>query len=168
MLRKRQLIKLLIGIPVIWIVVMLIVGLNDTGTSNSPADLEKIKALEEKNSRLIAEAARKHEEDKRHRNEEQNKNNEANKEDHDHPEEERIKAQQQQKEKAGPIQVHAPRNQDPNAPGELGKPVNIDKDKLSPEERKKYDDGWKNNAFNQYVSDMISIHRSLADIRDPA
>ncbi len=52
--------------------------------------------------------------------------------------------------------------------GELGKPVKIDKDKLSPEERIKYDKGWENNAFNQYVSDMISLHRSLADARDPA
>lgn len=43
----------------------------------------------------------------------------------------------------------------------------IDKEKLSPEERKKYDEGWTNNAFNQYASDMISLHRSLADIRDP-
>lgn len=51
--------------------------------------------------------------------------------------------------------------------GELGKPVIIDKEKLSPEERKKYDEGWTNNAFNQYASDMISLHRSLADIRDP-
>ena len=40
---------------------------------------------------------------------------------------------------------------------------------LSPvkEERKKYDEGWQNNAFNQYVSDMISLRRSLADLRDP-
>jgi polypeptide N-acetylgalactosaminyltransferase len=51
--------------------------------------------------------------------------------------------------------------------GELGKPYVIDKEKLSPAERIKYDDGWKNNAFNQYASDMISLHRSLADIRDP-
>ena len=46
--------------------------------------------------------------------------------------------------------------------------MHIHKEKLSPEERKKYDIGWKNNAFNNYASDMISIHRSLADIRDPA
>ena len=52
--------------------------------------------------------------------------------------------------------------------GELGKGVHIDKDKLSPEELKKFNEGWQNNAFNQYVSDMISLHRSLADIRDPA
>ena len=50
----------------------------------------------------------------------------------------------------------------------MGKPVNIEKDKLSPEGRKKYDKGWKDNAFNQYASDMISLHRSLPDVRDPA
>ncbi|KAK3603627.1 hypothetical protein CHS0354_017346 [Potamilus streckersoni] len=56
---------------------------------------------------------------------------------------------------------------DPNAPGEMGKPVIIDRNKLSPEERKKYDEGIERNSFNQYASDMISLHRSLPDIRDP-
>ncbi|XP_076461829.1 polypeptide N-acetylgalactosaminyltransferase 5-like [Babylonia areolata] len=55
---------------------------------------------------------------------------------------------------------------DPNAPGEKGKGVRIDKDKLSPEDRKKYDEGWQKNAYNQYASDMISLHRSLPDVRD--
>lgn len=54
----------------------------------------------------------------------------------------------------------------PNMPGELGKPVTIDKKTLTPEEKKKHDDGWTNNAFNQYVSDMISIHRSLPPAAD--
>lgn len=51
--------------------------------------------------------------------------------------------------------------------GEGGKAVVIDKDKLSPEEKKKFDDGWQKNAFNQYASDMISLHRTLPDVRDP-
>ncbi|XP_063599397.1 putative polypeptide N-acetylgalactosaminyltransferase 9 isoform X5 [Penaeus indicus] len=55
--------------------------------------------------------------------------------------------------------------QEPNGPGEMGKPVVLPKD-LDPETKKKVDEGWKNNAFNQYVSDMISVHRSLPDPRD--
>nr|KAG5704807.1 hypothetical protein BaRGS_015190 [Batillaria attramentaria] len=49
---------------------------------------------------------------------------------------------------------------------ENGKGINIDKEKLSPEDRKKYDDGWQKNAYNQYASDMMSLHRSLPDVRD--
>lgn len=55
--------------------------------------------------------------------------------------------------------------QEPNGPGEMGKPVVLPKD-LDPEVKKKVDEGWKNNAFNQYVSDMISVHRTLPDPRD--
>ena len=32
--------------------------------------------------------------------------------------------------------------------------------------QKKIDEGWKKNEFNQYVSDILSIHRTLQDIRD--
>jgi len=54
---------------------------------------------------------------------------------------------------------------DPNAPGEMGKPVRIENP--DPETKKKIDKGWKDNAYNQYISDMISLHRSLPDQRDP-
>jgi hypothetical protein len=62
--------------------------------------------------------------------------------------------------------IHYENVKSEDRPGELGKPVVIDKELLSPQDRKKYDDGWKNNGFNQYVSDMISLHRSLPDFRD--
>jgi polypeptide N-acetylgalactosaminyltransferase len=53
---------------------------------------------------------------------------------------------------------------DPGAPGEMGKPVKLDNP--SPEVKALIDEGWKNNAFNQYASDIISLHRSLPDPRD--
>ena len=50
------------------------------------------------------------------------------------------------------------------SPGELGKPVTLPTN-MSVSMKKAVDDGWLNNAFNQYVSDMISVRRSLPDPR---
>ncbi|CAD5221875.1 unnamed protein product [Bursaphelenchus xylophilus] len=55
---------------------------------------------------------------------------------------------------------------DPTQAGELGKAVKVNKNELTVDERKQYDEGYKNNAFNQYASDMISIHRSLPPAAD--
>ena len=52
---------------------------------------------------------------------------------------------------------------DPDGPGEMGKPVKIEDP--GKEIKKKIDKGWTDNAFNQYVSDMISVHRTLPDPR---
>ncbi|XP_006614576.2 putative polypeptide N-acetylgalactosaminyltransferase 9 isoform X2 [Apis dorsata] len=71
---------------------------------------------------------------------------------------------------AGPEQgagvLVAPREADASAPGEMGKPVILPTN-LTAETKKLVDDGWLNNAFNQYVSDLISVHRTLPDPRDP-
>ncbi|OQR75938.1 putative polypeptide N-acetylgalactosaminyltransferase 9-like, partial [Tropilaelaps mercedesae] len=53
---------------------------------------------------------------------------------------------------------------DPRAPGEGGVAV-IVPNNLTGEAKKRYDNGWQNNAFNQYASDLISLHRSLPDMR---
>uniref|UniRef100_A0A1I8AFW5 Glyco_trans_2-like domain-containing protein n=1 Tax=Steinernema glaseri TaxID=37863 RepID=A0A1I8AFW5_9BILA len=58
------------------------------------------------------------------------------------------------------LNVEMPGLSHPNA-GYWGEPVVINADKLSPAERRKYDEGYKNNDFNEYVSDMISLHRPL-------
>ena len=44
--------------------------------------------------------------------------------------------------------------------GELGQGVTV-----SPDEKEKEKDGYKKHAFNQLVSDKISVHRSLKDYR---
>lgn len=57
-----------------------------------------------------------------------------------------------------------PPPRDPSGPGENGQPFKIENpDK---ETKKMIDKGWQDNAFNQYVSDKISVHRSLPDARD--
>lgn len=53
---------------------------------------------------------------------------------------------------------------DPKAPGEGGVAVQMPAN-LSGEAKRRYDNGWQNNAFNQFASDMISLHRSLPDMR---
>lgn len=50
--------------------------------------------------------------------------------------------------------------------GEHGSDVSINKDSLPAEEKEKFDQGWQKNAFNQYASDKISVHRTLPDVRD--
>lgn len=49
--------------------------------------------------------------------------------------------------------------------GEMGSPVVLPAN-LTDEIKKLVATGWQNNAFNQYVSDLISVHRSLPDPRD--
>lgn len=54
---------------------------------------------------------------------------------------------------------------DLDAPGEMGRPVVLPTN-MSAEMKKQVDEGWLNNAFNQYASDLISVHRTLPDPRD--
>jgi len=49
--------------------------------------------------------------------------------------------------------------------GELGKPVVLPSN-MSAGMKKLVDEGWQKNAFNQYVSDLISVRRTLPDPRD--
>lgn len=48
--------------------------------------------------------------------------------------------------------------------GELGKPVLLPAN-ISQDVRNKINDGWARMAFNEYVSDLISIKRTLPDVR---
>ena len=55
---------------------------------------------------------------------------------------------------------------DIDGPGENGAAVKIVcTDLKDPLEKQKCDKGFQSNAFNQYASDKISLHRSLPDVR---
>ncbi|XP_046574263.1 polypeptide N-acetylgalactosaminyltransferase 1-like [Haliotis rubra] len=68
--------------------------------------------------------------------------------------------------KSGDSQLPLPTLQySPNGPGEYGTPVTVDYDKLSERRRLQYAEGYKQNHFNQFVSDMVSVRRRLLDDR---
>ena len=86
-----------------------------------------------------------------------------------------IVIQQQQQQQSSSISssllpiLHNPMpivNISSKGPGELGKPVVLPSNVTS-EVQSLISKGWQDNAFNQYVSDMISLRRSLPDVRDP-
>ena len=58
------------------------------------------------------------------------------------------------------------KQQFPNA-GANGTGVHFNKDKLSRDARLLFDEGWQKNAYNQLASDIIPLHRSLPEMRDP-
>ena len=51
-------------------------------------------------------------------------------------------------------------------PGEMGRPYFVNRSQLTSEEKAEYDTGWKNNDFNEFVSNRIPLQRSLPDPRD--
>ena len=53
-----------------------------------------------------------------------------------------------------------------SSPGEQGKGVSFDNIQLSSQEQSEYNEGIENNDFNQFLSDRISLHRSLPDNRN--
>ena len=53
--------------------------------------------------------------------------------------------------------------------GELGKGVTLNVTLLSAEDKIRYKEGMKKHHMNEYVSDLISFHRTLdPDLIDPS
>nr|KAG5693526.1 hypothetical protein BaRGS_006228 [Batillaria attramentaria] len=53
------------------------------------------------------------------------------------------------------------------ASGEGGGPVRVDKARLGPAEKSKYDEGWGKHHFNEYANSLISLQRKVPDFRVP-
>lgn len=74
-----------------------------------------------------------------------------------------VEVEKKEEEPQIPVMPEAPEDKQY---GEMGKAVVLPKN-LTADVQALVDAGWKNNAFNQYASDLISVHRSLPDTRDP-
>jgi hypothetical protein len=117
MLSEKTLVRLLVGIPVLWILSLMSIGFDEQPTISSGKLSDRIKALEAQNNELIAHAAAKHKLEKKLLMASQHEAMQGNQ---DHPIEEREKAKQQQNIKLRPIQVQAPQQDkeaDPDSPG---------------------------------------------------
>ena len=180
--RKRGLIfKFVIGVPILWFAAILLLTyqgswdppLRDRGKRNIDLNKKSLHVPVQGGIDSLGHDRKIHEEEEqqiRQKVEEERLFKER--EERERRNIELIEKQKIEEMKKNPVLKFEPEHKeekikvDPNAPGEQGRAVEIDKEKLSPEERKKYDDGWQRNAFNEYASNMISLHRSLPDVRD--
>lgn len=181
--RHRRLIyKLLIVIPLTCLVTVMIYNNTDqvhqeqvTEVQASQAEVKEDKPVEEpiieepkvqQPEKQIQEESKDKEEEEEKEKEEKEEEDYDKKNEDDNVEDNKEKVEEVSEDKVKVEQNVAviPPPQKPDGPGEMGKPVKIENpDK---ETKKKIDLGWKNNAFNQVVSDMISVHRSLPDMRN--
>ncbi|XP_013382243.1 polypeptide N-acetylgalactosaminyltransferase 5 [Lingula anatina] len=173
--RRRGLIfKAILAVPILWLLVVALLAYQEKDRKHADEDVNPLhqRNVREKrdqwgeqnfvhdNPHGGDEGDNRHENEQKVYNEEQAPDGVVNNDGGD--------AKQVQHEQAPKPRPHIPTSTtpNPNAPGEMGKAVIIKKEDLSPEERKKYDAGFQKNAFNQYASDMMSLHRSLPDVRD--
>ncbi|XP_061192693.1 polypeptide N-acetylgalactosaminyltransferase 5-like [Saccostrea echinata] len=53
-----------------------------------------------------------------------------------------------------------------SAPGQFGKGMSVNKALLTDKERQVYEEGYKKNGFNQFVSDQIPLDRYVGDVKN--
>lgn len=160
--RRRGLyLRIIVLIPVTWFLVTVFVNLNGGNNSNSSAsgsnnninhDVnnhhdEFANTIKESNARPAPEEA-----ERPVRSERLNKR-------------ERLVREKERMRKELENAAVIPPPKDSSGYGEMGKPVQLTN--VSAEIQRKIDKGWESNAFNQYISDLISLRRSLPDVRDP-
>ena len=115
-IRRRGLVKYLITIPIVWIIFVVFFR----GASNENSN-EKPGAIEEDMIRILVQKARDTQKptagEIQHEHLKDKNNGMPPPDDHDHPHEEVKKAEEQNRNPGGKIQVNAPIKHDLNAPG---------------------------------------------------
>ena len=113
-IRRRGIVKYLILVPLVWILFVVLFGSRGTDKP-SVIDQEIINKLDEK----AKEHQKKHGGVFEHEHLNEKNNGMPPHDDHDHPVEEIKKAEEQNRNPGGKIQVNAPIKHDLNAPGNL-------------------------------------------------
>ncbi|RWS15857.1 putative polypeptide N-acetylgalactosaminyltransferase 9-like protein, partial [Dinothrombium tinctorium] len=190
--RRRSLfLKVLLLIPLTWFLVTLIITYSDRNASksnsinsNNEPNINEIQPpqLAHQNNENVAKLPDFKESENEMKNEVKQRNNDVNidKEMKDENEDQklykpidwkrkrhRVRYNNDEKKKILEQEAVIPPPANVAGAGEMGKPVILPKN-LSSAVQTLVSQGWTDNAFNQYVSDMISVNRSLPDVRDPA
>ena len=148
---RNNLLKVLLLVPAAWLLASLL--LPDTGTAQPQQSEKRVRV------KRPAEQPQEPDSPAEENNEKHELEEEQEEEDDDVGDDDEEEAKKEEKEENKVIVPPV----DPNAPGEMGKPVKFDNP--DPETKKLIDKGWKDNAYNQHASDLISVHRSLPDHR---
>lgn len=192
--RKTIYLKILVLIPFSWMMITLLISLNGGGGNSSaparlprnqphhqsqndnPGDNDNIVGDQEEREQVaraqnVMKISQIHGYQSNKNGESSNGNNDYNKKNNKRKTSDISSNEVADQESEVKVQEAAavlppPRSSLHTGPGEMGKAVHLPKNLSSPVQ-KLVDQGWSDNAFNQYISDMISISRSLPDVRDP-
>lgn len=169
LIARRSLLRLLIFIPITWILFSLMYSFN--GRSAIPYSFQRNSAPDDAAAAAAAAQALADGKSAEKQVDSAKSNGQENEVD-DRP----IRLPDGGKHKKHKVPHEVPNDQDAVIPmpydgakggfGENGRPVVIPKN-VSSAIQKLIDNGWSDNAFNQYASDLMSLHRSLPDVRDP-
>jgi len=153
LLPRRRSLKFLLLVPACWFLFTILITINDKVRLNGQLNIQSNQLNNEQLENLKSDRLVKSNDDA----EKDKVINQNSQNDND---------QTSQNDGNDQMNVILPPDENNKKYGEMGKPVILPED-VKKSRKKQIDKGWLDNAFNQYISDIISVKRTLPDVRDP-